>query len=68
MNRGATLLDGTGTYTNQPRNVLMCAVSRRQSAMLREIVADIDPKAFFILTEASEVRGEGFLKYSREEL
>ncbi len=68
MNRGATLLDGTGTYTNQPRKVLMCAVSRRQSAMLREIVADIDPKAFFILTEASEVRGEGFLKYSREEL
>ena len=68
MNRGATLLSGYGTYTKLPRNVLLCAVNKRQTAILRDIVSDIDPKAFMILTEANEVRGQGFLQYSKEEL
>ncbi len=68
IDRGATVLHGTGTYTNRPREVLMVAVSNRQTALLRDIVSEIDPRAFFILTDASEVRGEGFLSYNREEL
>ena len=68
MKRGATILHGTGTYTNRPREVLLVAVSNRQTALLRDIVAEVDPKAFFILTDASEVRGEGFLNYTNEEL
>ncbi len=68
IDRGATILHGTGTYTNRPRQVLMVAVSNRQTALLRDIVSEIDPHAFFILTDASEVRGEGFLSYTKEEL
>ena len=68
MNRGATLLSGYGTYTKLPRNVLLCAVNKKQTAILRDIVSDIDPLAFMILTEANEVRGQGFLNYSKEEL
>ena len=68
MNRGATILSGYGTYTKLPRNVLLCAVNKRQIAILRDIVSEIDPKAFMILTEANEVRGQGFLKYTKEEL
>ena len=68
MNRGATILSGYGTYTKLPRNVLLCAVNKRQIAILRDIVSEIDPLAFMILTEANEVRGQGFLKYTKEEL
>ncbi len=68
LDRGVTRLDATGMYTDQSRVVLMCAVSRKQTVMLRDIVADIDPDAFMILADAREIRGEGFLQYTKEEL
>ena len=68
LNRGATILSGKGMYTGSDRPVLMCAVSKRQIADLKEIVCTVDPDAFMILIESREIRGEGFLRYSREEL
>ena len=68
MDRGTTLLEGTGMYTSTDKPVLFVAVSPKQQVILKEIVYDLDPKAFMIIMEASEVRGEGFLKFTREEL
>lgn len=68
MNRGVTKLRGTGMYTRNDRPVLLCAVSKKEAVILREIVARADPAAFLILTDAEEIRGEGFLEYSKEEL
>ncbi len=68
LGRGVTQLPGVGMYTGEKRPVLLCAVSKKQAVILREMVAEIDPNAFLILTDASEIRGEGFLDYSREEL
>ena len=67
LGRGATLLSGTGMYTRSDRPVLLCAVSRKQAVLLKEIVYTHDPAAFVILMDAGEIRGEGFLRYSREE-
>ena len=67
LDRGTTLLSGKGMYTSSDRPVLFCAVSRRQGVLLKDIVYEVDPDAFMILTEASEVRGEGFLRFSNEE-
>ncbi len=68
LNRGATSLAGRGMYTGSDRPVLMCAVSKKQIADLKEIVYTVDPDAFMILIESREIRGEGFLQYSSEEL
>ena len=68
MNRGATLLDGRGAYTGTDRPVLMIAVSKRQAPLLKEIVADIDADAFMIVTDAREIRGEGFLQFTKDEV
>lgn len=68
MSRGVTRLKGTGMYTDTERSVLLCAVSKRQTVIVKEIVSAIDPTAFLILTDAGEIRGEGFLDYSHEEL
>lgn len=68
LGRGATCLKGTGLYTGLDRPVLLVAVSKKEGVLLRDLVAETDPEAFMILTEAHEIRGEGFLKYSREEL
>ena len=46
----------------------MCAVSRRQFVAARDIVKECDPDAFLILTDAQEVRGEGFMPYAVDEL
>ena len=67
LGRGVTMLPATGVYTNQDRPVLLCAVSRKQAVLLRDIVADTDPRAFCVITDASEIRGEGFQQYSKEE-
>ena len=41
-------------------DVLLCAMNRRQIAMLRDIVKDIDPNAFVLLTDVNDVMGYGF--------
>ncbi len=68
LDRSATLLEGTGVYTGERKPVIYCAISRKQTVLLKEIVAQIDPTAFMILTDASEIRGEGFLKYTMDEI
>ena len=67
LDRGITRVPGTGGYTQSERPVLFCAVSRKQAVLLKDIVYRIDPAAFLILTDANEIRGEGFLHYSKEE-
>ena len=68
LDRGATMLPGTGMYTKNDKPVLFCAVSKKQAVLLKDIVSEIDPSAFMIVTAAKEIRGEGFLDYSKEEL
>jgi uncharacterized membrane-anchored protein YitT (DUF2179 family) len=60
LERGVTILSGTGAYTGQPRNVIYCAVSRMEINRLKILVHDIDPKAFMVIGHAQEALGEGF--------
>lgn len=60
LNRGVTSLQGKGMYTKESKEVLLCVVSRSQFAQVKEIVKSIDPQAFVMVTEMSEVLGEGF--------
>lgn len=60
MNRGVTLLHGAGGYTGADREVIMCVIKKRQITDLRKIIKAVDPKAFFIVTDARDVFGNGF--------
>ena len=40
----------------------------KQLAQLKEVVMEIDPKAFIILQDARQVLGDGFKRYDRYEL
>lgn len=60
VNRGVTFFKGAGSYSEQEFKIIFCVVNRRQVALVREIVRDIDPKAFVILTDVSDVMGYGF--------
>lgn len=60
LGRGATLLDGTGAYTNEPKKVILAVVNLTQVVKLKNIVEAIDPNAFMLISDASEVIGQGF--------
>ena len=66
--RGVTLLQGQGAYTGSEKRVILCAIKRQQMAELKEMVAQIDPKAFIILQEAHQILGDGFDRYSKDAL
>ncbi len=63
ISRGVTELKVSGGFTGDERTLLLCAVSRNQGVRLRSLVLKTDPGAFVILTDAREVRGEGFIPY-----
>ena len=60
LDRGVTILNGTGGYTGAPQSVLICAVGRRQLTTLKRLVRQSDPNAFLILSEARDIIGAGF--------
>ena len=60
MERGVTVLEGTGAYTGTGRPVLYCVVSRAEVATLKAIVQEVDPRAFMVIGVAHEALGEGF--------
>jgi len=60
LERGITVLEGTGAYTGAERPVLYCVISRAEVASLKAIVHEVDPQAFMVIGVAHEVLGEGF--------
>lgn len=60
LERGVTFLQGTGGWSGQQRQILLCAVRAAQSYKVEEIVRGIDPEAFVIVLEANQIAGEGF--------
>ncbi len=65
LDRGVTLFDVKGCYTGQSREMLLCVVSTSEVTQLKELIYEIDPKAFVIVTSAHEVLGEGFTEVKR---
>jgi uncharacterized membrane-anchored protein YitT (DUF2179 family) len=57
---GVTKLAGQGGYTGEPRQVLMTVLRPMEIPRLKNTIRAIDPTAFMILYDASEVLGYGF--------
>ncbi|MCA1040452.1 YitT family protein [Bacillus infantis] len=60
IDRGVTKLSAYGGYTDHERPILMCVVDQTEFTKLKQLVKTIDPQAFIIVMDASEVLGEGF--------
>lgn len=60
LERGVTILPGTGAYTGAQRPVLYCVITRSEVNPLKELVREIDPRAFMVIGQAHEALGEGF--------
>src|SRR5690606_10398954 len=60
MDRGVTVLHGSGSYTGMKREVLYCVVGRNEIVKLKNIINNIDPHAFVSVMSVHDVLGEGF--------
>lgn len=58
--RGCTFLKAEGSYTNLPKDVILCASSRKEMYGVRKAVKAVDPSAFIVIMESNETLGEGF--------
>lgn len=58
--RGATVFDAVGSYSGEPKKVILVVVSERQYNHLIDTIKSIDPTAFIITTDAADMHGEGF--------
>jgi uncharacterized membrane-anchored protein YitT (DUF2179 family) len=52
---GATYLDAKGGYTNQEKAMIYFVVNRYQVVRMKELVHDIDPRAYITISEVADV-------------
>ncbi len=57
LHRGVTYLQGIGAYTSTEFRVLMCVMTRYELVELRSILGEIDPAAFTVILDATDVIG-----------
>lgn len=65
MGRGVTVFNAKGAYTGQSREMLLCVVDTSEVTQLKELIYEIDSKAFIIVTSAHEVLGNGFAEIKK---
>ena len=66
LDRGVTGLHAKGMYTQEEKCMLYCIVTQKEIVALKEMVNEVDPSAFVIVSDVKEVLGEGFQEYKKE--
>ena len=57
LHHTVTIFDVKGVFLEKKRKVLLAVVPTREYFKLKEGIKEIDPKAFFVVTDAYEVKG-----------
>lgn len=65
---GVTYLTGTGAYKKEKKQVIFCVVRKQLAYKVEEIVKQEDSTAFMIISNATEIYGEGYKSYFGEKL
>ena len=60
LNRSATIYRAEGAFTHAPRTVILTVLKRGQAVQLRNYVRQVEPTAFMMITNSSEIIGKGF--------
>lgn len=65
---GITYIEGKGAYTTQTKKIIFCAIRKNLYPKAEKIVKEEDPRAFLIVSGASEIYGEGYKSYFSEKI
>ena len=66
LDRGATVFDVVGGYTNKNKKMVRINFHRREYSKVKNAIAEIDPKAFCSFASTMFVGGEGFNEMKRQ--
>lgn len=61
--RGVTLVEATGGYTHENRQVLICALKESELPEFQRKILAMDQDAFIIYSESQQIVGNGFYIY-----
>ena len=65
---GVTHMRGSGAFSGKDKQVILCAAKKSIAPKTEVIVKEEDPRAFMIITSATEIYGEGYKSYFSEKL
>lgn len=60
LDRGTTLVSISGGYTDEYTTAVTAVINNRQLFAATEMIDQIDPDAFIVISKCTEVRGRGF--------
>ena len=61
LHRSATVYRAQGAFTHHEKTVIMTTMKRSQALKLRSYIRSIEPNAFMLISNSSEIIGKGFL-------
>lgn len=60
LNRSATVCEAKGAFSHEDRVIIFTVLSRRQAVQLRRYIRQVEPSAFVLISNTSEIIGRGF--------
>lgn len=60
LHRSATIYKAEGAYSHTERSIVLVVLKRSQAVLLRRYIKEIEPTAFMMITNSSEIIGKGF--------
>ena len=60
LHRSATICDAKGAFSDKERKVILAVMNRGQAVQLRKYIKQVEPEAFILITNTSEIIGRGF--------
>ena len=65
---GVTHIEGSGAYSGKEKKVIFCVMRKTLAPRVEQIVREEDADAFMIISDATEIFGEGYKSYFSEKL
>ena len=61
LHRSATTYSAQGAFTHHQKTVILATMKRSQALRLRNYIKEVEPTAFILISNSSEIIGKGFL-------
>jgi uncharacterized membrane-anchored protein YitT (DUF2179 family) len=66
LDRGVTYFTATGSYSGQPLQVVYSVINMYELGRLKDIMFELDPSAYVMVTNSTEVIGRRFHTWEQE--
>lgn len=60
LNRSASIIEAQGAFSHKHKYIVLAVLKRGQALQLRMYIKQVEPTAFFMITNTSEIIGKGF--------